>query len=53
MLADWHAALKHNGLHVGTEMKIPPSLHRGSFVDFCMKRFEVMDPVQRWLVKNL
>ena len=45
--------LKHNGLYLMTETKLPAELHRKQFVTYCMKEFRKMDPLQRWLASNL
>ncbi|MHA1569465.1 MAG: DUF2461 domain-containing protein [Alphaproteobacteria bacterium] len=45
--AEW---LKHNGLYVGFETKIPPELHSAKLVDFCFKHYKAMAPLHQWLV---
>ncbi len=42
--------LKHNGLHVGTEEKIPRIFTQKGFVDYCFRRYEKMKPVHDWLL---
>jgi uncharacterized protein (TIGR02453 family) len=43
--------LKHNGLHVGFETRIPEDLYSARLVDYCFARFKAMAPLHDWLVK--
>lgn len=45
--------LRHNGLWVGTEVRIPEQLYGPGIVGWAFERFRAMDPVQRWLVQHL
>jgi uncharacterized protein (TIGR02453 family) len=45
--------LRHTGLYAGTEVRIPATLHSAGIVDWCLRRYEQMDPVERWLVRRL
>jgi uncharacterized protein (TIGR02453 family) len=45
--------LKHNGLYVGWEGKIPPEFYSQKLVDFCFDRFRPVVPLHRWLTKAL
>ncbi len=42
--------LLHNGLHVGTTVKIPPELYSAGFIDYCFERYRQMNPLHKWLV---
>jgi len=43
--------LKHNGLYVGYETKIPEEFYSARLVDYCFERYEPLVPLHRWLVK--
>ena len=43
--------LKHKGLYVGYETKIPEELYSARLVDYCFERYEPLVPLHRWLVK--
>jgi len=43
--------LKHNGLWVGFEAKIPEEFYSAQLVDYCFERYEPLVPLHRWLVK--
>jgi uncharacterized protein (TIGR02453 family) len=43
--------LKHKGLYVGFEMKVPDAFYSPDFVDFCFERFVPVVPLHRWLMK--
>jgi uncharacterized protein (TIGR02453 family) len=43
--------LKHAGLTVGSEAKVPRELKSEKFVDYCVERFRATLPVHQWLVK--
>ncbi len=45
--------LRHSGLWVGTEVRIPRELHGPGIVKWCFERFRAMDPLQRWVVRHL
>jgi len=45
--------LRHNGLWVGTEVRIPKELHGPEIVKWCFDRFRAMDPLQRWVALHL
>jgi uncharacterized protein (TIGR02453 family) len=45
------ALLKHNGLYVGCESRIPEELYSARLVDYCFERYEPILPLHRWLVK--
>lgn len=45
--------LKHNGLHVGFEIRIPEELFSAKLIDYCYERFKVMAPLHAWLSKML
>ena len=45
--------LRHNGLWVGTEVRIPKELQGPAIVRWCFDRFRAMDPLQRWVVAHL
>lgn len=45
--------LRHNALHAAIEMNTPKEAHGPEFVDFCIRHFEVVAPIHRWLVANL
>lgn len=43
--------LKHNGLWVGYETKIPEEFFSVRLVDYCFERYEPLVPLHRWLMK--
>lgn len=43
--------LKHNGLWVGFEAKIPEEFYSARLVDYCFERYEPLVPLHRWLLK--
>jgi uncharacterized protein (TIGR02453 family) len=43
--------LKHNGLYVGYESKIPEEFYSARLVDYCFERYEPIVPLHRWLAK--
>jgi len=43
--------LKHRGLYGGIEGKIPEEFYSAGLIDYCVKRFAVMQPLHRWLMK--
>ncbi len=43
--------LKHNGLYVGCEDKVPAELFSARLVDYCFERYEPVVPLHRWLMK--
>jgi uncharacterized protein (TIGR02453 family) len=43
--------LKHKGLYAGFETKVPEEFFSAAFVDYCMRRFEPVAPLHRWLMK--
>jgi len=43
--------LKHKGLYVGIETKIPEELYSSRLVDYCFERFAPLLPLHRWLMK--
>jgi uncharacterized protein (TIGR02453 family) len=45
--------LKHNGLHVGFEAKIPEELYSSRLSDYCFEKYAAMAPLHAWLAKNL
>jgi uncharacterized protein (TIGR02453 family) len=46
--AEW---LKHNGLYVGYETRIPEEFYSARLLDYCFERYELFVPLYRWLVK--
>lgn len=45
--------LKHGGLYVGWEGKIPQEFYSAALVDFCFEKFRPAFPLHRWLMKAL
>lgn len=45
--------LKHKGLYVGREMKVPDEFFSAGLVDTCLKSFKPLVPLHKWLVKLL
>jgi len=45
--------LKHNGLHVGFETRIPEELYSARMIDYCFEKFRAMAPLHDWLAKLL
>jgi len=43
--------LKHNGLWVGYETKIPEEFYSARLVDYCFERYEPLVPLHRWFMK--
>jgi uncharacterized protein (TIGR02453 family) len=43
--------LKHNGLVIGIEEKIPAIFHKPEFIDFQFDRFKKMLPLHKWLLE--
>lgn len=43
--------LKHKGLYVGFETRIPEELYSARLIDYCFERFEPAVPLSRWLMK--
>jgi len=41
--------LKHNGLHIGFETRIPIELYSSRLIDYCFQRYKVMAPLHAWL----
>jgi uncharacterized protein (TIGR02453 family) len=46
--AEW---LKHNGLYVAYETKIPEEFYSARLLDYCFERYELVVPLHRWLMK--
>jgi uncharacterized protein (TIGR02453 family) len=44
------ALLKHAGLWIGRETKIPDEFYSARFVDYCVEAFTPLIPFHRWLV---
>ena len=47
------ALLRHNGVHVGTEMDIPPEATSARFPAFCAAHYRKMAPLVDWLQTNV
>jgi uncharacterized protein (TIGR02453 family) len=47
------AYLKYNGLYAYTEGKIPSELFSRDLIEFCLKAFKEMYPVQEWIVTSM
>ena len=45
--------LKHNGLYIMSETKVPPDIYSKKFTAYCFKEFKKMDLLQRWIVKYI
>jgi uncharacterized protein (TIGR02453 family) len=45
--------LKHNGLHVGFETRIPEELYSARLIDYCFEKLRAMAPLHDWLAKLL
>lgn len=45
--------LKHNGLYAGFTSKIPDILYSAELMDHCVRLYEPLAPLHRWLVKLL
>lgn len=45
--------LKHNGLHVGFETRIPEELYSARLIDYCFGKFRAVAPLHDWLAKLL
>ena len=43
--------LKHKGLYVGFEAKVPPEFYGPEFVEYCFERLAPVAPLHRWLMK--
>ncbi len=41
--------LRCSGLYAGNETSIPVELYSPALIDYCWKRFKLMEPLQRWL----
>jgi uncharacterized protein (TIGR02453 family) len=42
--------LKHTGLWIGRETKVPEEFYSEKFLDYCLEAFTPLVPLQRWLV---
>ena len=47
------ALLRHNGVHVGTQMEIPPEATTSRFPAFCVAHYRKMAPLIGWLEANV
>jgi uncharacterized protein (TIGR02453 family) len=45
------ALLKHTGLWIGLEEKVPEAFYSAAFVDYCFEVFAPLVPLQKWLVR--
>lgn len=45
--------LKHKGLWIGRDEKLPRSIGKAEFVDHCVEAWTAMKPLHQWMVKNL
>ena len=45
--------LRHKGIHLGSDEKLPDELFDGRAVAYCMERFRVLRPLVQWLDKNV
>jgi len=43
--------LLYNGFYAFEEMGVPKILHSGKILDFCLKRWDEMSPIHKWLIK--
>jgi uncharacterized protein (TIGR02453 family) len=43
------ALLLYDGMHVGKDFAIPKEFYSRDFLDFCLKPFKEMLPIQKWL----
>jgi uncharacterized protein (TIGR02453 family) len=43
--------LKHNGLYVGCEAKLPDEFFSARLVDYCFERYEPVVPLHGWIMK--
>jgi uncharacterized protein (TIGR02453 family) len=47
------ALLRHNGVHVGTEMDLPSEVGTAKFPAFCAGHYRKMSPLIDWLLANV
>lgn len=47
------ALLRHNGVYVGTEMKLPAEVRTARFPSFCAAQYKKMVPLVDWLAANV
>ena len=45
--------LRHDGLHAGYEVAIPPEARTSAFPEWCARHFQAVSPVSRWLAEAL